>query len=200
VCFSPLLTLSRSRELATVNKYSSGYTLCSLLSIFGVIVIVVSTLCALFLFFVYFSADLRGGAQVLGIGVVVLLFGFFQGITSLGIGAIGRALLDGSIAQQEVAQKIAALPVAAVSNLPPPYWNKPAEERSNTPTGSNFSTLQTDLKPFRPAGDMQAFSEDVHEGVNIRCYYQRGEYVVDGYSFYSLKDAKDYIQNRRPSL
>jgi hypothetical protein len=200
VCFSPLLTLSRSRELATVNKYSSGYTLCSLVSIFGVIVIVISTLCAFFFFFVYFSTDLPGGATVLGMGVVFLLFGFFQGITSLGIGAIGRALLDGSIAQQEVAQSIAALPVAAVSQLPPPSWNKPTEERSSTRAGSNSSSLRTDLKPFRPAGDMQAFKEEVYEGVKIRFYYQRGEYVVDEYSFYSQGDAKHYIKYRRASV
>lgn len=116
-----------------MNRYASGYTLCSLLSIFGFAAIALSTICSFFFIYMYVSIDIPGGEFLLGIAFVILIFGFFQGITSLGMGAIGRAILDGSVAQQEISENLFAnldgnlikSGHEATSSKQVPYSNKP---------------------------------------------------------------------------
>jgi hypothetical protein len=78
-----------------MNKYASGYTAMGLISVVGWLVIAVS---------------LIGGIAMAGtmprgmgyIGFIVAIAGAVQGLLLLGVGALGLAILDGSIAQQEI--------------------------------------------------------------------------------------------------
>jgi hypothetical protein len=81
-----------------MNKYSSGYAAISVISFFGWIVIAVSIIGGI--------AVLSNAPPGLGyMGWIIAVAGAVQGLLLLGMGAIGLAILDGSIAQQEVAAK-----------------------------------------------------------------------------------------------
>lgn len=177
-----------------MNRYTSGYTLCSILSFFGITVIIASTACSFFFFYIYFSSNLSGGAPIAGFGFVTLIFGFFQGITSIGMGAIGRAILDGSTAQQEIVQKIEIITKVAMNNVRP---LTSLDVRSHDLMSTTPISSRSDLTSFKPAGDMQAFNDELHLGKNVRYYYEIGEYVVDGYRFFSRGDAIHYIDGSR---
>ena len=82
-----------------MNKYASGYTLIQILSVIGWFVIAISVIGGIFIL----SNAERGMGWV---GISVAVAGSFQGLLLLGIGAIGTAILDGSVAQQEVAANI----------------------------------------------------------------------------------------------
>jgi hypothetical protein len=79
-----------------MNKYASGYTAIGLISVVGWLVIAVSLIGGI----VIFSNANRGEAYI---GFAVAIAGAVQGLLLLGVGAIGSAILDGSTAQQEVA-------------------------------------------------------------------------------------------------
>ena len=79
-----------------MNKYASGYTAMGIISLFGWIVIVISVI----------GGYVIGGSMPRGegyIGLIIVVCGLVQGVLLLGVGAIGSAILDGSAAQQEVA-------------------------------------------------------------------------------------------------
>jgi hypothetical protein len=78
-----------------MNKYASGYTLIQILSVIGWLIIVVSIFGGIFIA----SNAVRGMGWV---GISVAIGGSFQGLLLLGIGAIGTAILDGSIALQNL--------------------------------------------------------------------------------------------------
>ena len=79
-----------------MSKYTSGYTAMGLISVVGWLVIAVSLIGGI----IIFSNANRGEAYI---GFVVAIAGAVQGLLLLGVGAIGSAILDGSTAQQEVA-------------------------------------------------------------------------------------------------
>ena len=76
-----------------MNKYASGYTAMGIISLFGWIVIVISVIGG------YVIGNITEGY----IGLITVVCGLVQGVLLLGVGAIGSAILDGSAAQQEVA-------------------------------------------------------------------------------------------------
>lgn len=77
-----------------MNKYASGYTLLQVLSGAGWLVLVASIIGGIF---VGANAPRNMG----WIGFVVAIAGGFQGLLLIGVSAIGDAVLDGSVAQQE---------------------------------------------------------------------------------------------------
>lgn len=74
-----------------MNKYASGYALANIFAVLGVVLIVASLISGTII------ADESGA-----LGFVVIIFGAFQGIIVIGMGSIGRAILDGSVAQQQL--------------------------------------------------------------------------------------------------
>jgi hypothetical protein len=79
-----------------MRKYSSGYEAMRLISLVGWIMIGISII----------SGYIIGGSMPRGegyIGLIIFVCGVVQGVLLLGVGAIGSAILDGSTAQQEVA-------------------------------------------------------------------------------------------------
>ena len=74
-----------------MNKYSTGYALINIFAALGVVLIFIS-------FIIGALVSREGG----GLGYVIIIFGAFQGVIIVGMGSIGRAVLDGSIAQQEL--------------------------------------------------------------------------------------------------
>lgn len=76
-----------------MNKYASGYTLIQILSVIGWLIIIVSIIGGVL---IASNAD-RGMGWV---GISVAVAGSFQGLLLLGMGAIGTAILDGSVASQ----------------------------------------------------------------------------------------------------
>jgi hypothetical protein len=78
-----------------MGKYASGYVLTAAMSVLGAIVIVVSIIGGL----VVMSNAPRGEE---GLGWVLIIAGSVQGFLLIGIGAIGTAILDGSVAQQDL--------------------------------------------------------------------------------------------------
>lgn len=86
-----------------MNKYPSGYALVSLISVFGWIVIVVSIIGGLVML-----ASAPVGMRY--IGWTIAIAGSVQGLLLSGMGAIGLAILDGSIAQQEISANKVSTP------------------------------------------------------------------------------------------
>lgn len=74
-----------------MNKYASGYALVNIFAVLGVILIIVSFV---------LGALIAGEGG--GLGYVMMIFGAFQGLIIVGMGSLGRAVLDGSVAQQEI--------------------------------------------------------------------------------------------------
>ena len=85
-----------------MNKYDSGYVLTQALSVVGWLVIVLSVVCGAVVGF-NVSNDMGW------IGFVIAIVGGFQGLLLIGAGTIGAAILDGSVAQQEILSKQASL-------------------------------------------------------------------------------------------
>lgn len=84
-----------------MNKYASGYTLIQILSAIGWLIILISVVGGIFI-----ASNAERGMGWVGISVGVA--GSFQGLLLLGMGAIGTAILDGSLASQhnvEIKQK-----------------------------------------------------------------------------------------------
>ena len=83
-----------------MNKYQSGYTAMGILAFVGWIVIAISLVGGLLV--------ASNGPPGMGyIGFISAVVGSVQGLLLLGVGSIGAALLDGSVAQQEVAANMA---------------------------------------------------------------------------------------------
>lgn len=82
-----------------MKKYSSGYALIWLISLLGSVLIVISVLGGL-----YIGLKAPPGMEYLGL--LVVIGGSVQGLLLIGVGAIGTAILDGSIAQQEANDRI----------------------------------------------------------------------------------------------
>jgi len=76
-----------------MNKYASGYTAMSIISLVGWIVIGLSIICG---FLVSMNREMGY------IGLIIAVSGTVQGLILLGVGSIGSAILDGSTAQQEI--------------------------------------------------------------------------------------------------
>lgn len=76
-----------------MNKYASGYTLIQILSVIGWFVIVISVIGGIFI-------SLNAERGMVWVGISVAVAGSFQGLLLLGIGAVGTAILDGSVASQ----------------------------------------------------------------------------------------------------
>lgn len=74
-----------------MNKYASGYTLVNIFAVLGVLLIIVSLVIGVLV------AD-----EIGTLGYVIIIFGAFQGLIIVGMGSIGRAVLDGSVAQQKI--------------------------------------------------------------------------------------------------
>ena len=85
-----------------MNKYSSGYALMQMLSLLGVIVIVCSVVLGIFIF----AMNDRLSDFF---GITAIIYGGFSGLVLMGMGAIGGAILDGSVSQQRTEQEIARL-------------------------------------------------------------------------------------------
>ena len=74
-----------------MNKYASGYALVNIFAMLGAILIIISFV---------LGALIAGEGG--GLGYVIMIFGAFQGLIIVGMGSLGRAVLDGSVAQQEL--------------------------------------------------------------------------------------------------
>jgi hypothetical protein len=74
-----------------MNKYASGYALVNIFAVLGVVLIFVSLVIGVLV------AD-----EIGTLGYVIIIFGAFQGLIVVGMGSIGRAVLDGSVAQQQI--------------------------------------------------------------------------------------------------
>ena len=78
-----------------MSKYSSGYSLMQMLPVLGWIVIAISLIGGI-------SIGSNAPRGMGGIGFLVAIIGGFQGFMLLVLWAIGTAILDGSIAQQDL--------------------------------------------------------------------------------------------------
>jgi chitinase len=85
-----------------MNKYSSGYALMQMLSLLGVIVIVCSVVLGIFIF----AMNDRLSDFM---GITAIIYGGFSGLVLMGMGAIGGAILDGSMSQQNTEKEIGRL-------------------------------------------------------------------------------------------
>ncbi|PWL19804.1 MAG: hypothetical protein DCO81_07725 [Candidatus Aquiluna sp. XM-24bin5] len=86
-----------------MNKYSSGYNLITFVSFLGALVAIGSIGFGVFVF-----VESPRGLEYTGIFIAV--GGFIQGLFLLGFAEIGRAILDGSLAQQELLKAISKFP------------------------------------------------------------------------------------------
>jgi hypothetical protein len=82
-----------------MNKYSSGYALMQMLSLLGILVIVCSVGLGIFIF----AMNDRLSEFV---GITAIIYGGFSGLVLMGMGAIGGAILDGSVSQQRTEKEI----------------------------------------------------------------------------------------------
>lgn len=73
-----------------MNRYASGYTLISLISVIGWLAIALSLIGGIII-----GANAPRGLGY--IGFTIAITGSFQGLLLLGVGAIGAAILDGAI-------------------------------------------------------------------------------------------------------
>lgn len=112
-----------------MNRYASGYTLISLISVIGWLAIVLSVVGGIII-----GVNAPRGAGY--IGFTLAIAGSFQGLLLLGVGAIGQAVLDGSIAQQSAAASLEAL--SRVNGVSAPQEYRP---QFNTPE-VDFSKIQ----------------------------------------------------------
>jgi hypothetical protein len=78
-----------------MNKYASGYTAISIITVFGWI-----TICASVIIGLIILLNARNDAGY--IGLILGAAGAVQGLLLLGMGSIGLALLDGSASQQRI--------------------------------------------------------------------------------------------------
>lgn len=85
-----------------MNKYSSGYALMDIMGALGVLVIVCSVGLGIFIF----AMNDRLSEFV---GITAIIYGGFSGLVLMGMGAIGGAILDGSVSQQRTEQEIGRL-------------------------------------------------------------------------------------------
>lgn len=83
-----------------MNKYASGYLLLSILMVAGGIIFFISLMAGFVLL-----VNLPDGMGF--VGLLVAIFGSFQGLMLFGAAVVGSAVLDGSIAQQRIADKFA---------------------------------------------------------------------------------------------
>jgi hypothetical protein len=100
-----------------MNKYASGYALIQFMTVFGAIVVGVSLLGGLMIFF--------NSEKGMGwVGVAAAVAGTFQGLILMGVAAIGEAILDGSLAQQRAAGQV-ALQSSVITQSPKVYSASP---------------------------------------------------------------------------
>lgn len=85
-----------------MKKYSSGYALMDIMGALGVLVIVCSVGLGIFIF----AMNDRLSEFV---GITAIIYGGFSGLVLMGMGAIGGAILDGSVSQQNTEREIARL-------------------------------------------------------------------------------------------
>lgn len=78
-----------------MNKYSFGYSLLSFVSTVGALVALGSIVLGVYVF-------LEAPRGMEYTGIVISVGGFIQGLFLFGVAEIGRAILDGSLAQQEL--------------------------------------------------------------------------------------------------
>lgn len=86
-----------------MNKYSSGYILLSFLTVIGALVSFVSIAFGVYIFF----ESPRGVGYT---GIIIAIGGFIQGLFLYGVAEIGRAILDGSLAQQDLLKLMSKAP------------------------------------------------------------------------------------------
>lgn len=159
-----------------MNRYASGYTLVSLISIFGWGVVAVSLVGGL--------SWASSAPEGLGyIGFIVAVSGVVQGIILLGIGAIGLAILDGSVAtqrsferQEQSGNSSSSIAVdEAVKNI-----------------GSAVNMLS--LIAAKSLGKPGLFYVDTIMGKSV-FKAADGKYEVDGVTFSSMEAVKSSIKN-----
>jgi hypothetical protein len=93
------------------DKYSFGYTAMKVVSVLGFLTILSAG--------IFGFSVIAGGSEGSGFfGWSILVFGIINGVLIIGIAAIGEALLDGSVAQQQILDRLPALQQTAISLFP----------------------------------------------------------------------------------
>ena len=119
-----------------MRKYSTGYIIINVISFIGFLTVVVSLFGG-----IIFVANAPNGMSYLG--WLFTIGGSIQGMMLIGMGSIGLAILDGSIAQQHSLNKLDAL-VAYIRS-----FDGSQGQTSNTsiePTNIDYSKI----KPMTP--------------------------------------------------
>ena len=151
-----------------MNKYPSGYALVSLISVFGWIIIVASIIGGLFML-----SSAPAGMRY--IGWIVAIAGSVQGLLLSGMGAIGLAILDGSIAQQGILSVL----------------NERGSVSSSKSSHPIENDIDNDLKPL-PDNKQEAPTQD-YRGVRMDYMRISGKYMVEGKTFEDKFSARRYV-------
>ena len=85
-----------------MRKYSSGFTLITILQVCGFAVVGLSLVVGV----IFYANAPRGEAYL---ALIFAIAGSVQGLIILGIGSIGEAILDGSVSQQRTEHEIGRL-------------------------------------------------------------------------------------------
>jgi hypothetical protein len=124
-----------------MKRYSSGYVLISLNSLIGWITIIFSIIGGIII-----VVNAERGLEF--IGFIVMVAGPIQGLILLGFGAVGKAILDGSLAQQDSLSSIKEIAFKLNQNED---FNKNITTQRTAPYNPpDFSKVT----PMRPVEDM----------------------------------------------
>ena len=177
VALSSYTALALIKSKGDEMRYSFGHAAVWLASLIGGLSMIGSVITAIIFLFISDNEQ--------GYSVAIAFAGIFYGVLLIGVGSIGKAILDGAVSQQNSEAILGDIKILLSS------------QTTTQQDTSNPIKIPSNGKEFVMRGDPDKFRSDSFMGEVIKNYYTTGEHVVRGMSFLSREEATSYVKELR---